>query len=342
MADTSLLLQGFKFTNLTPLQGGRNNRVYHAFGPSGDVLIKQYFYSPSDTRDRLISEFSMLTFLCGQGVNNIPEPLLSDLQTHTGVYRFLHGTPVDSNTISERDVISFAVLLNIMWLLRNSPKAQNLPLASEACFSIKEYVDKIKNRFVLFTQLASIDSVTEKVSHFINDKLQPFFNKLTSQVESNESIYTQILNPSLRTLSPSDHGFHNAIRTEEGVLYFIDFEYAGWDDPVKMVCDALLQPDKPVPETFHSLFLNNVRQVMHPIDSFVNRIKYVHPLLGIKWCLIMLNEFLPLSEARRKFAGKDTGDNFKKIQLERSMNLFDRIHEQFNQNYIVNTITNLV
>jgi hypothetical protein len=342
MTDTSIQLQGFSFLNLTPLQGGRNNRVFHALGPSGNVLVKQYFFSPADTRDRLTSEFLMLSFLRELGVKNIPKPLLSDVQTHTGIYQFIQGSHVDANAISGTDVILLTELLNQMHQLRKTPKAQNLPLASDACFTFKDYVNKIKTRFALFSNLEPIDPIATKTSAYINDNLLPFFRKIVSQVESNESIYTYILNPSLRTLSPSDHGFHNAIRNSDGMLYFIDFEYAGWDDPVKMVCDALLQPDKPVPERFHSLFLKNVKQVMDPVEHFINRIEYVYPLLGIKWCLIMLNEFLPSSQSRRKFAGKNTGSDVRIVQLERSINLFDQINEQFNKNYIVNMIKNSV
>jgi thiamine kinase-like enzyme len=227
-----------------------------------------------------------------------------------------------------------------MWQLRNTPQALHLPIASEACFSIKEYVDKIKTRFTLFSQLPLVDSITRKMSSFVDDNLLRFFNKLVSQVESSGAIFTNFLNPSHRTLSPSDHGFHNAIRGNDGNLYFIDFEYAGWDDPVKMICDCFLQPDKPVPEKFHSLFLKNCKQVMDPMEHFVNRIKYIYPLLGIKWCLIMLNEFLPASESRRQFAGKSVGNDLRIFQLERSKNSFNRIHEQFNDNYIVHMIRN--
>ena len=50
-----------------------------------------------------------------------------------------------------------------------------------------------------------------------------------------------------RVVSPSDFGFHNALRTEDGRLAFLDFEYAGWDDPAKLVCDFELQPAVPAP-----------------------------------------------------------------------------------------------
>ena len=45
-----------------------------------------------------------------------------------------------------------------------------------------------------------------------------------------------------RTLSPSDFGFHNALRRPDGRVVFLDLEYFGWDDPAKMISDFLLHP----------------------------------------------------------------------------------------------------
>ena len=39
-----------------------------------------------------------------------------------------------------------------------------------------------------------------------------------------------------RILSPSDFGLHNTI-SKKNKLYFFDFEYFGWDDPIKLICD---------------------------------------------------------------------------------------------------------
>src|SRR5690606_1492036 len=48
------------------------------------------------------------------------------------------------------------------------------------------------------------------------------------------------LAPRFRLLSPSDFGFHNMLRRDDGSLAFIDFEYFGWDDPAKLAADFLL------------------------------------------------------------------------------------------------------
>src|SRR6266480_4587472 len=57
-----------------------------------------------------------------------------------------------------------------------------------------------------------------------------------------------------RILSPSDFGFHNAIRRPDGTLAFVDFEYFGWDDPAKTIVDFLLHPGMSVADTLKRRF----------------------------------------------------------------------------------------
>src|SRR4029077_9202981 len=47
-------------------------------------------------------------------------------------------------------------------------------------------------------------------------------------------------------LSPSDFGFHNAL-VDGGRVGFVDFEYAGRDDPAKLIGDFFNQVERPVP-----------------------------------------------------------------------------------------------
>ena len=105
-----------------------------------------------------------------------------------------------------------------------------------------------------------------------------------------------------RCLSPSDFGFHNALLAGDGRLRFIDFEYAGWDDPAKMVCDFFWQPGIPVPLHFFDLVVQRVAQFFSDA-ALPARIGLLLPVYQVKWCCILLNDFLPLGRRRRSFAG---------------------------------------
>jgi thiamine kinase-like enzyme len=127
-----------------------------------------------------------------------------------------------------------------------------------------------------------------------------------------------------RTLSPSDFGFHNAVRTREGGLSFVDFEHFGWDDPAKTIADFVLHPGMDSSRELRKAFTEDLLQRFSPSDSALSeRTLSLGPLHAVKWATILLNEFLPHSAARRSFAASDTrGDQarlFRQIDKARQM-----------------------
>ena len=104
-----------------------------------------------------------------------------------------------------------------------------------------------------------------------------------------------------RCVSPSDFGFHNAL-IDGGSIYFCDFEYAGWDDSAKLVCDFFCQVALPVPERFFDRFAEAAIHALKLAPSHRRRFDLLLPLYRIKWTSILLNEFTPEAAARRRFA----------------------------------------
>ena len=68
--------------------------------------------------------------------------------------------------------------------------------------------------------------------------------------------WSSALSPDDCCLSPSDFGFHNALVDDDGQVTFLDFEYAGRDDPAKLVSDFFCQPEIPVPLDYHATFID--------------------------------------------------------------------------------------
>jgi len=86
-------------------------------------------------------------------------------------------------------------------------------------------------------------------------------------------------------ISPSDFGFHNAIRSQNAIK-FIDFEFSGWDDPAKMIVDFFLQPKIPIrtiqaEKLAASIFPNNTQEI-------IARCATLAPILKTKWLCIIL------------------------------------------------------
>jgi hypothetical protein len=107
-----------------------------------------------------------------------------------------------------------------------------------------------------------------------------------------------------RCLSPSDFGFHNSLHDGQGRFSFIDFEYAGWDDPAKLLCDFLLHPGIPVDVELLSYLLTPLDKAGLLPPPVRRRSRDLYPLLVLRWCCIILNVFVPEHAARRQFSDK--------------------------------------
>lgn len=114
------------------------------------------------------------------------------------------------------------------------------------------------------------------------------------------------LDPDDRTLSPSDFGFHNCLRRSNGELVFLDFEYFGWDDPAKMICDFLLHPAMELSRCLKQRFVDNILGTIKPDQVLLDRTETVYPLFGLKWCLILLNPFLSRYRLHRGIVGESS------------------------------------
>ena len=107
-----------------------------------------------------------------------------------------------------------------------------------------------------------------------------------------------------RSLVPSDFGFHNSLRRQDGSLAFLDFEYFGWDDPVKLTADILLHPGRPLETTQRQRFRQAAVRLYGGDPVFAERLSAYLPLFGLRWVLILLNEFIAERWQRRVLAGE--------------------------------------
>ena len=287
-----------------PLGGGRNSQVFRLETAAGEVrVLKAYFRHPGDSRDRLAAEFGALSFLWAQGLRCVPEPLGRDPEAALGLYGFILGERPDDPTEAEVDeACAFLFRLRSLGAVR---AARVLPEASEAGFSFQAVAENVQLRL---DRLAAVDPVLagdSGLAAFLEGELRPAWRALLEgcRVACRHAGlgFDQALPASARTLSPSDFGFHNALRTDHG-LVFLDFEYFGWDDPAKLLADFLLHPGMDLTLRQRQRFAAGVLGSFD-VDGLRQRARLAFPLFGIKWCAILLNEFLPGPLDRRRFAG---------------------------------------
>lgn len=299
------------------IPAGGNNRVYRLRTGVGDRVLKVYFRSPSDSRDRLGAERSFYDFAWGSGVRRTPEPFGWDTENQLGLFSFVEGRKLEPDEVNESAVgqaLDFVVELNRS---RNEAIAQNVPVASEACFKVEDHLEIVQRRVTRLRQIEPFSVIDSEAAAFVRDQLEPLWTKIRDAIAKGmeRDGLRRLLSQNERCLSPSDFGFHNALRRGDGTLMFFDFEYAGWDDPAKLICDFFSQPQIPTASSYWDMFVGRLSSGLSGV-SLRDRAELLLPAYQIKWCCIMLNEFLRSDWGRREFAlGEGAAEKRKASQL---------------------------
>jgi phosphotransferase family enzyme len=315
---------------ITGLPGGGNNRVYRLDCAGTPLLLKAYFHHRDDPRDRLAAEFAFSRFAWDHGLRCLPQPLARDDRNHLGLYEFIPGRPLEIEEVGPTAVGQALAFFHGLNQHKHDPAAQQLPRASEACFTLTEHLDCVERRIARLAQIDDSTAIGHAAAAWVHDKLQPTWNRMRSNVIRQAAAHGIAMEAPIakhdRCLSPSDFGFHNAILADDGSLRFVDFEYAGWDDPAKTVCDFVCQPKLPVPEKCAARFTREVLLWLSDGATHKLRITWLLGVYRLKWCCIMMNEFLPLGSQRRSFA-QDGGEEAerKRMQLDKAQQALQRI-----------------
>jgi len=315
---------------LFPLGAGGNNRVYRVETNSHTYVLKEYFRHPGDIRDRLGAEFAFVQFAWARGIRCIPEAIVSDTSAGLGLFSFIEGDRIAPGSFSGAEIqeaLEFVMSLN---RCRHIQEARQLPDGSEACFSIDQHFDLIQRRLFRLSGIVPASPVDHEALVFVRETLSAAFEALKERIlvdltEKRIAHDVELLKGE-RVISPSDFGFHNALRRPDGTLTFLDFEYAGWDDPAKLTGDFFSQVEVPVPIIYQDEVLTAISGILPERELALRRMNLLLPIYRIKWCCILLNHFLPVDSERRAFAQGDA-EGRKKEQINKAQKLFASLEQ---------------
>ena len=303
---------------------GGNNRSYRLVTEDGCYLCKQYFRHQNDTRDRLGAEFAFLQFCEESGVGQVPRALAADFENGIALYSWIEGASLAPLTITlahVKEAAAFAAALARAGCLN---AARVLAPAADAAFCVQNYIDGVQNRLAaLFAACEGCgDAMAQEALIFLRQSLLPRWEQvlvsLTRSADATQRGY--MLPEAERIVSPSDFGFHNSLISSEG-LFFVDFEYAGMDDPAKLVCDFVCQPAIPAPEGSMQVMVRELCAAGQP-EGLELRASELMPLHRLKWCCIILNEFKNTDAKRRSFAKGATNTDTRCLQLDKAKHYF--------------------
>ena len=313
---------------ITPCAQGGNNRIYRVDTTAGVFAAKQYFRHEGDARDRLAAEYAFLTYASGAAPGATARPFACNPQSDIALYEFVHGRPLRHDEVGKPHVDAAIRLFRAL----NAPAARagaQLPVASEACFSLAGHVDLIRGRIDRLLEVAPRSDLDGEALEFFR-RLDAFWRDFAGRLREDAAhagiAFDASLAPEQRCISPSDFGFHNALATADGGIRFVDFEYAGWDDPAKTAGDFFAQLALPAPPGLFAHFVAEITRDFPDAAQLAFRAGLLRPAYQIKWCCIALNVFLPVNLARRRFANPDLDEAaLKRTQLAKGKQLFQSI-----------------
>lgn len=317
------------------LKGGRNSRVYLTQCTDGDdLVIKMYSPRIHNQRNLLVIEYAALNFLWQNGVRCTPKPIAIYEDAQCSVFSFVGGKPATSIEITSDDISEAIDFLKILKQLTFMPGGLSIGPASEACLSVQDAISHIKYRVSRLLDVPSDSEQCQSMRNFLTKEFTPTLEVITEWARNkclgNGTTFQTEINPYERILSPSDFGFHNAIRTDSG-LVFLDFEHFGWDDPAKTISDFLLHPAMKLSFELRRQFADQAITALSKDLNLLARLPIVYPFFGLKWCLIFLNEFLHDDIQRRQFAASCQLDvaSVQKDQLIKSRRMLTRIANEY-------------
>lgn len=304
-------LVGYPVDQLIPCRSGRNSQVFKVVCGNGNFALKSYPTKACDPRDRFGTEIKALKFYKANGNPRTPRLLASDIPRSIALMEWIEGSPVNTPVADDIDqAIDFIARTHAS----ETQSGDIFGLASEPCLSGS---DLDKHLSLRLEALASVAQQEPELNCFLHEELSSALKIARNHAHGPN--HDTRLPRHKQSLIPADFGFHNAIKTACNELFFIDFEYFGWDDPVRLTADFLLHPGTELDAKNQNRFRQGMIEIFKADEEFEQRLLYLSPLYGIRWALILLNEFLPDRWNARVFAGEmDSWDEVKSSQLKKS------------------------
>ena len=202
------------------IDGGMNNRLFRATGPTGDVAVK---FTLRDARHRAGREWAALEFLAENSPDPAPQPLLLDRDRYAHqviVQTWLDG---ESSASIPADDTAWHSLSQHFLTIHSLPKSPDHPAIRPVVIYVTSPAE-------------ALQAIRLQHSRLQRAEWPNAVNDLTAQVHSIR--WPRWPQPSLR-FCRNDPNIHNFIR-RANAWASVDWEYSGWGDPAFEIADFLV------------------------------------------------------------------------------------------------------
>ena len=203
----------------TRIAGGRNNLLYRASGPLGDLAIK---FTVRDRHERADREYRALTALCQAGPPIAPEPILLDRTSYAQpvvVETWLEGRVGVTPPATDEEWKNLVRHLALVHTITPEKTSMQLPWATINANNVEEGKQRVWEQMAHVPRKAQPPSLQTLVHRF---KAAQFPGWLSAPV----------------TLCRLDNNITNFVR-RPGLWASVDWEYSGWGDPAFDVANMM-------------------------------------------------------------------------------------------------------
>ena len=293
-------LPGNRITRWRPFPGGNNRIREVAFVGGERMAVKHYLTDPDDPRPRRDSEWKFLNLLWSHGFTQIPQP--NHTWSDGSSMGLIEGSsPKD---ISDDNLPDYLLLLRRLDEIGGQAERDQLNMAADARIRPIEWLEAVARRSAQTVEACEREGLTS-ISAFLTGPFESLkqtashtFESVCSQadIEPDHKLPFELWFP-----SPSDLGPHNTVVAGDR-LVFLDFEYAGWDDPAKLLADFLHHVAHQTPAQTRLTIIRGFVQSRERDPKLWSRLRAIADLVALEWILIVLNVTLPHIMRRKQFA----------------------------------------
>ena len=312
-------LSDLKDYKIEKFLGRANSKVYKITSGKKKYVLKIY-PNNNDKRNRLYIEFNSFKFLRKNNIYNVPKPIKKDFFFNIALYEYLEGQEIKRP--AKYEIVASLKFIKKLHDLYIKNKKFNF-IASESYLNYNSLILNIDERIEILKTL----KFEKKINNFIDDNLIPLWLNIRKYSKLNWPLnnINKDLEKIYLTYSPSDFGFHNSLMVKNKIK-FLDFEYFGYDDPVKTIADFLWHPAMNISKGNYLFWKNEMFKIFKNDNLLNQRFDAAYPVYGVRWISIMLKHLSIENSHIDNFFSKKSirNQNYKKIiDYYKSLKIYD-------------------
>lgn len=303
---------------------------------------KGYYFCKLYTQDkweRLEREFTAISYFSKKNIIDVPKGYFANKKYYFAVYSYEFGRVKPASSITKEEVFFIADSAAKLHSIKPTLKLRKIFTRPDgrACFKLENHIVnyriKLADFLEYYEKLPASDTFKKKIKNFgYLKRADRILRKIVS--DANPKLMEKTIEWNKRRLNHGDFTIDNIIFQKDGKgekICFVDFEYCGWDDPLRMIGDFLVHDqNSELSDELKQLFLEEYKKKLKLKKKDIARLRIITDLMETEWIAIYLRLLIPETLKRRKVIVKNfdekeyVGQQLAKAQ-ERILDLEKRL-----------------